>query len=69
MLPEKNSSTGAYQKHQPFSNELPTIHSIKDTVDVMSSLQRPKKIRYVLQLIQHFGKRRKSILFFVQTKG
>ncbi|CAF3491063.1 unnamed protein product [Rotaria socialis] len=31
-------------RHQPFPDAVVTIHSFEDTIDVLSSLQRPKKI-------------------------
>ncbi|KAJ2347201.1 hypothetical protein GGH91_001926, partial [Coemansia sp. RSA 2671] len=33
--------------HQPFSSDLPTISSFADEIEIMSSLQRPKKITMV----------------------
>ncbi|KAJ2734564.1 hypothetical protein IW152_002221 [Coemansia sp. BCRC 34962] len=33
--------------HQPFSSDLPTISSFTDEIEIMSSLQRPKKITMV----------------------
>ncbi|ORX70587.1 hypothetical protein DL89DRAFT_314795 [Linderina pennispora] len=41
-----NAQTASQQAmlHQPFSGDLPTISSFADEVEVMHSLQRPKKI-------------------------
>ena len=51
---KKNSTTGTISKvpsktyydarHQPFPDAVVTIHSFEDTIEVLSSLQRPKKI-------------------------
>lgn len=33
--------------HEPFGTMI-TIHSIKDDVDVLASLQKPKKVRFLM---------------------
>jgi serine/threonine-protein kinase ATR len=61
LIPTLPSSTRDLGSHKPFPNELPTIDGFHDEIDVMSSLQRPKKITV-------FGSNKKEYIFLCKPK-
>jgi len=61
LIPTLPSSSRDLGSHKPFPNELPTISGFHNEIDVMPSLQRPKKITI-------FGSNKKEYIFLCKPK-